>query len=392
MPSEPFLRECRLMLEELASNFFRQQLAQRTQLDPRSIRVRQEVRLAHETFADLRLDAPGEPPLFVEVKYGYPRERIAHHLSRKYSTPVAPRSRLIVIGAEGDVPGLAIDPSFEIEHWSLAHFLRQAEEAYGVTLHEPAPETMHEFRSMLDRAKGRQAFGDGWVGSDFQSMLVWQFGHHQLRQLLQAGAGEEEVLAPGLYRNVVAMLVDLCSFSAYVRDTRDDEVIRHCLSAFYAKSRYAILNAGGMLLQFVGDEVIGLFGLRGRDERTCDAALECAIDLLDLGDSISNEWQRNIDRVQAAHGVHVGIATGDLQILALQPFSRARLGAVSEAINLGSRLLSAAGPSEIVVSNSFFKGLSVESQRAFGPTEPIEAKNLGRINAWRRPAGAPAAS
>lgn len=375
------------MLEELASNFFRQQLAHQLNLEAAVIRVRQEVRLAHEIFADIRIDAPGVPPLFVEVKHGYPVERIGHHLARKYSSPAAPSARLVVIGSDPSDGPLAVHPSYEVERWPLRHFLSQVEDAYGVQLHDPAPETMHEFRVMLDRAKGRQAFGESWTGSDLQSMLVWQFGHHQLRTLLRDGVAEEEILPPGLYRNVVAMMVDLCSFSAYVRDTRDDEVIRHCLSAFYAKSRYAILNAGGMLLQFVGDEVIGLFGLRGHDAGTHDAALSCAVDLLDLGDSISNEWQRNIDRVQASRGVHVGIATGDLQILGLQPFSRSRLGAVSEAINLGSRLLSAAGPGEIVVSNSFFKNLSEGIQQAFAPTEPIEAKNLGRINAWRRAAG-----
>lgn len=90
--------------------------------------------------------------------------------------------------------------------------------------------------------------------------------------------------------------------------------------------------------------------------------------------------------MQTARGVHIGIATGDLQILALQPFSRSRLGAVSEAINLGTRLLATAGPGEIVISNSFHKKLSADAQAEFVPTEPLEAKNLGRINAWRRPA------
>ncbi len=388
-PSESFLRECRLILEEACCNLYRFRLAAENRVEPEDVTVRQEAALdVAGAFADIRLSVPGGPVLFVEVKYGYPVERIGRHLERKFrlcGPMVPPGSRLLVIadGIETAALTAAVDPAIALDVLPVEGLLDLLRETYGVEIPTLDPEAMGTFRDALDRAKGRQAFGDAWVNDELQGTLLWHFGHLRLRRLHREGTAVEEIFPQGLYRNVIALLVDLCSFSSYVRDTRDDAVIRDCLTSFYAKSRYAILNTGGMMYQFVGDEVIGLYGLPDRREGDFDRALECACALREIGDSISDQWQRNIDRVQNSRGVHIGIAQGDLQVLGLQPFSKARLGAVSDAINLGARLLSAAGPGEIVVSNSFHKGLAANSQTGFQATEPIEAKNLGRINAWR---------
>jgi adenylate cyclase len=122
-----------------------------------------------------------------------------------------------------------------------------------------------------------------------------------------------------------------------VRDTRDDEVIRHCLTAYYSEARYEILNTGGMLYQFVGDEVSGLFGVPRPTADYLRVALACARALVDIGNSISHEGQRQIDRVQSAKGVHIGIAMGEVQFVSLRPYRRAHLGAVSDAINMAAR-------------------------------------------------------
>ena len=73
--------------------------------------------------------------------------------------------------------------------------------------------------------------------------------------------GVRDIGPPGHYRDVVVVLAELCSFSSFVRDTPNAEVIRENLTSFYSRARYQIINSGGMLYQFVGDEVIGIFGL-----------------------------------------------------------------------------------------------------------------------------------
>jgi adenylate cyclase len=79
-----------------------------------------------------------------------------------------------------------------------------------------------------------------------------------------------------LYRGVVVLPADLCSFSSYVRDSPYARVVRESLTSFYSKSRYQIFNSRGTLYQFVRDEVIELFGLPDREAETPQTASEAA--------------------------------------------------------------------------------------------------------------------
>jgi adenylate cyclase len=175
----------------------------------------------------------------------------------------------------------------------------------------------------------------------------------------------------------VALFADLSSFSSYVRDTRDDKVVRHVLTFFYSKARYQVLNSGGMLYQFLGDGVVALFGVLDRTPGYLEDAIECATALLDIGRSVSNEWQRRIDRLQTTGGCHIGLAIGDLNIVSLRPLSRSHVGAIADSINTAARLSSAAAPDEIVVANALFQGLSPQTQARFEEMQPVDATQRG---------------
>ena len=113
------------------------------------------------------------------------------------------------------------------------------------------------------------------------------------------------------------------------------------------------------------------------------SALDTAKALVDIGNSVSNEWQRRIDHIQSAQGVHIAISLGDVEIVRLRPFSRAHLSAVSDTINLASRLMQAAAPSEIVVSNSLYQELDYAHRVQFQEIGSVKARNLGTIRAWK---------
>jgi class 3 adenylate cyclase len=159
--------------------------------------------------------------------------------------------------------------------------------------------------------------------------------------------------------------------------------MRNALTTFYSGSRYAVINTGGMVSQFVGDEVLALFGVPDVQDGYALRALECARALLHIGSSVSNRWQREIDRVQPSGGVHIGIAMGDIQSVLYRPFCRSHVGIVGDAVNVGARLLAQAATNEIVVSNTYFRTLPDREQAAFQELEPLEAKNVGLIKAWK---------
>jgi class 3 adenylate cyclase len=72
-----------------------------------------------------------------------------------------------------------------------------------------------------------------------------------------------------------------------------------------------------------------------------------------------------------------------LQIVSLQPFSRTHVGAIGDCINVAARLMAIAGPGEIAVTNSLYEAVDDETQALFREVEPVEARNVGRIKAWK---------
>jgi adenylate cyclase len=77
------------------------------------------------------------------------------------------------------------------------------------------------------------------------------------------------------------------------------------------------------------------------------------------------------------------MALGDLQMISLRPLSRTHMGVIGDSINLAARLSGVAGCDEIVVSNLLHQGLPDAVRAEFLELAPIDAKNIGRIRAWK---------
>jgi adenylate cyclase len=214
--------------------------------------------------------------------------------------------------------------------------------------------------------------------------LLWHFSSWELGRLhRERDLAPADILKQSVYEDVVIVMADLCSFSSYVRDTRDPRQIRRRLSEFYSLARHAVLNAGGMLYQFVGDEVVALFGIYEPAPSAASKTLRCIRSLFNAGNAVSHAWQRNLDRLQPSRGVHIGIAAGHLNVLPLRPFSHSHIGFIGDGLNMAARLMMQAASSQVVVSNGFYSLLDTANQALFEEIEPIDAKNVGRIRAFR---------
>jgi adenylate cyclase len=304
--------ELRLFLEEVCCDLCRFRHVSADGARPEDVRIHQEVALgAPGAFADIKVTVPGARPYFVEVKYGYPPEKVVRHLARKYgpSTPGGrDAAKLVLVLDRSRCAGwpevereirAQIRPELDLEVWDEQVLLSLLRSQFGIHLDALNEEALTELHAAIDRSKGKEAFGESFTNDPLQDALLWHFGSWVLRRVREASAtGTRAILSPGLYVDVVALFADLSSFSSYVRDTRDDRVVRHVLTFFYSKARYQVLNSGGMLYQFLGDGVVALFGILDRPPGYLEDAIECAKALLDIGRSVSNEWQRRIDRLR----------------------------------------------------------------------------------------------
>jgi class 3 adenylate cyclase len=388
--------ELRLFIEELACNICRFTHTAQDRVEPRAVRIKQEVELGGpDAFADIVVHVPDAASYIVEVGSGYTTDQICEIISRKYGRKLdwfEDISRLIVIFDRYDAPAsrrlenslpALIPPHWELELWDESRLMELVRDHFGIELHSLDSGGLQDVRSAIDKAKGTYAFGAAYENSPLDAALLWHLGYWRLRELFHsAGMDKRSILPPAEYQAVAVVFADLSGFSGYVRDTRHERTIQECLIAFTSKARYQIINNGGMLYQFLGDAVIGLFGIPNHPDRYVDDAFDCARSLLMLGESVSNEWQRQLDRVQPVRGSHIGIALGDLQLISLRPFSRTYMGAIGDVINVAARLSAFAEPGQIIVSNLVLRDLSDGTQKLFRETEPVEAKNAGKIKAW----------
>jgi class 3 adenylate cyclase len=388
--------ELRLFLEELACDICRFSHASHDGIGPQAVRIRQEVRLdAPDAFADIVVEPPGRHAYIVEVDYGYSQDLIVESLRRKYQRDVpwfASVARLIVVFDARDHPNPRrieelvrplIPRHWELELWDEAALLARVRDHFGVDAASLESDGLLDVRAAIDRAKGMYAFGEGYENAPLDGSLLWHFGYWRLRELCaSAGGNKREILSPDSYSSVVIVYADLCGFSGYVRDTPHHRTIQECLTVFCSKARYQIINDGGMVYQFLGDAVIGLFGIPDQRSGDAERAFECARSLLMLGESVSHKWQRQLDRIQPVRGSHVGLAIGDLQLLSLRPFSRTHVGVIGDAVNMAARLSSHATSGQIVVSNRVYGEVSAEARAVLRESVEVSARNVGMIRAW----------
>jgi len=398
--AETDTRELRIFLASVLCDLCRFLHAARDGVPPAEAQIHQAVRLAPGAFADIRVAAGSVPPYFIEIDVGHSRPRVIESMRLKYArrTPATEGARKVIVvvnrGLASASPSLEtelralVDPSLDLELWDDRHLTRLIRDTLGLDISRFAEDQLLELRQAVDQAKAVHAFGPATTVDPLRSTLGWHFAYWRLAQLREAGCADPRtILPPGRYAKVVVVMADVCAYSSYVRDTRDDRVIRESLTSFASKTRYRIINDGGMLYQFVGDSVVGFFGIPAEAGDDASKALACAQGLVDIGAAVAEEWQRQIDQAEPAAGVHVGMAVGEVQMLSLRPFSRTHMGAVAQAMNLAARLTSVAGPGEIVVSNLLHQALPDPGRFAFTELEPVEAKNIGRVRAWKLAAG-----
>jgi class 3 adenylate cyclase len=400
MPATPSTFELRLLLEEVCADLCRFEETVARGLRPDAMNVDREASLGRPgVFADIRIQPHGRPARFVEVNFGYTDDALLKSLQRKYHTPSdVTRAADRVVLVVDEIPRAnfsalvarareALHPGLTLEVWNEARLQEMIKRHFGVVVDRIVPERLLDVRAAIEVAMGRYAFraapDQPYEHDALRAQLLWHLGFWRVRDVYERAGHPRGVLQPGTYPDVALVIADLCSFSGFVRDTSDAQIVRESLTSFYAKVRSQIIDRGGMLYQFVGDEVVGVFGVPDRREGYLDAAYETARSICSIGKSVASQWQRRIDRLQPAHGVHVGMALGELELLSLRPYSRTHIGFVGDGINVAARLMAQAGCDEIVASNSLHARLSPRWQAEFSETDPIDAKNVGRIAGWR---------
>lgn len=144
-------------------------------------------------------------------------------------------------------------------------------------------------------------------------------------------------------RVATIMFVDMCGYTAFIGDEDPEEVAR-VLEQLKRIASEVVEACGGIINQFVGDEIVGLFGVRQSYEDDACRAVTATLTLHARAREMGLVGTRRTFQCV----LHSGIETG-LVIARARDFRAGVYDVVGEPINLAARLRSLAGSDEILV-------------------------------------------
>jgi class 3 adenylate cyclase/tetratricopeptide (TPR) repeat protein len=191
----------------------------------------------------------------------------------------------------------------------------------------------------------------------------------------QAGRARES-------RRIVTVLFCDVVGSTAMGDVLDSESVRTMMSRYFARARTALERHGGTVEKFIGDAVVGAFGVPELHEddalRAVRAAMDVQAAVADLNVEFEHRWGRVI-------GVRIGVNTGEVLAGGTTPGQAFVTG---DAVNVAARLEQAAAEGEILVGEATRR--LVSRAVVLSPVDPLLLKGKTQpVPAWRVVALAP---
>ena len=164
----------------------------------------------------------------------------------------------------------------------------------------------------------------------------------------------------GERRQATVLFSDLSGYTA-MNEKLDPEEVEGVMSRIKAEAVKIVESHGGIVSQFVGDEVLALFGIPTAHEDDPRRAVKSAIELHDMVRGISPEVEEKIGHRLS---MHTGINTG-LIVTSTRDDRDGRVGVTGDTVNTGARLKALAGDDNILISP--------ETRRRVAPFFELEA-------------------
>ncbi|MEA2418727.1 MAG: hypothetical protein QOE60_933, partial [Thermoleophilaceae bacterium] len=192
----------------------------------------------------------------------------------------------------------------------------------------------------------------------------------------------------GARRLVSIVFADLVG-STGLGERLDPESMHALLDRYTEVCGAVIERHGGTVEGFIGDAVVGVFGLKALHEDDALRAVRAAVELREAGTALSAELERERG---VGIGMKFGVESGEVF---LRAGARRSPFAAGDAFNVASRLENTAPEGEILLGENTYP-LVRDSVRA-EPLEPLALKGrTAKVRAWRlvdlEPEAAPARS
>jgi adenylate cyclase len=164
----------------------------------------------------------------------------------------------------------------------------------------------------------------------------------------------EAVRLGGEKRTVAVLFSDIRGFTS-LSETMAPDAMASLLTEYFTEMVDIVFRHGGTLDKFIGDAVMAQWGAPIGAPDDADRAMAAAIDMVLALDKLNDRW-----RMQGRPELQVGIGLNFGEAFAGNIGSERRLEftVIGDTVNTASRLCSAAGAREILVSEDLRRALS----------------------------------
>jgi adenylate cyclase len=183
---------------------------------------------------------------------------------------------------------------------------------------------------------------------------------------------------PSQKRPVVVFFSDIRGFTPMSETMNPDDIAR-LLTEYFTEMVDLVFEHGGTLDKFMGDAIMALWGAPIAHEDDADRAMQCAIDQLNALEKMNEKWK---EQGRQPVGIGIGINFGEVFAGNIGSNRRLEYTVIGDAVNTASRLCSAAGPNQILISESFYK--SLKKPPKVEALEPIQVKGKSKAVAVYR--------
>lgn len=188
-----------------------------------------------------------------------------------------------------------------------------------------------------------------------------------------------DVPTPVLW-NASIMFTDLRGFTGLTeRFVNDPAGLLSVLNAHLKCVLRSIAICGGVVEKFVGDGVMATFGASSQQSDHVDRAMAAAIGLVGANEALNrrcaSDWGFRLE-------VGVGVASGAVVIGAVGSADRSELGVLGDAVNVAARLVTHAGPGEVLMTGTVYRAVSEMLQSELTNQSAVRGRS-GRLEIYR---------
>ena len=167
--------------------------------------------------------------------------------------------------------------------------------------------------------------------------------------------------------DVSVLFCDLRGFTAQAAAMEPAQV-RLMLDTYYERLSEMVLDHGGTVMQYVGDEIYAAFGAPEVQEDHSGRALACAVAMQDARPQIGEELQA-LGLPPILYGI--GVNSGSVVSAIVGSSKKSQYSLVGDTVNIGSRLCSQAREDHVCFPE--------DVRVAAGDAVPADVENLGPI-------------